>query len=134
MGDVKLEYAVKFASFMGRKDYLLILDKKAVIKRKGISFNFMTHCNGEKITDDVKALYKAGDIDVLTDLHNSGSITVKKIVKSREAIRRKLKASHTVDMVKSRKTLWDTGKKWDKDYSYPFKIDQDDQGKVISIE
>jgi hypothetical protein len=128
LGEMKLEHKIEYAKFYGRKDYYIIAEGKAIIKRKGFSLKFATHLfkDGEKIdiTEELKEKFIAGDIETLALYYESDKLVLDKILKSREAIRRKKEASTIVSMEKVRGVHEDNGREWKGENSKPLTIEE----------
>ncbi len=117
LGKMKLEHKVKYASFKGRKDYILILEDKAILKRKGVSVKSIQAIKKSnkklmKISKRVLKKLNKGDIEICKAVHESDFVIYEKILKSRESLRRKLQAGHSYDQQKERLKPEDDGRLW----------------------
>lgn len=141
LGEMKIEAEIIFASFKGRKDYYLncskiykgskILENKGIVKRKGCSLKFVTELevNGQKIEVDEKILngLQNNDPEITRWYHESKVLTINRILKSREAIIRDLKASSMQEGDKERIAEFDDGRQWNNDLSIPYYINQENE-------
>ena len=137
LGEMRLEGVVKYGSFLSRKDYYIKWDDDRIsTKRKGVparSVFFYRY--------DEKGSFNISPIDLerkrdLQLLHDSDAVSYTRIVKSREAIRRGLKASHVITQEKERRERKDNGRVWgvyvfDELLGYSFK--ENDVSNAIEV-
>ena len=122
LGDLKKEFSIESASFIGRKDYLLKTKKKTILKRKGVPVKNLISFDNKILDEDDKKKLSEKDSGILELIHYSDVVKFSKISRFNEAIVRKMETSRYLEMDRERIKKYDDGRIWNGNDSEPIHV------------